>query len=143
MNIAFYVDSIAEGEQSKQIFNCLNNAVKEHKVSDASIFYNTPSPNLNTAKFGFFNSTELWAYTGLLINTTVQNAVYSLNVVNKFKPVYLFKKERDIMGLIHLTSRMPIFVASAEDEQEVYRLTGKKPKLVSLDAESLIEAANE
>lgn len=143
MNVAFYVDSIAENEQTKEIYKCLNNAIKEQKVSDASVFYNTPAFNLDAAKFGLFNSTELWSFTGLLINTTIQGAIYSLNVVNKFKPVYLFKKDRDVMGLIHLASKMPIFVTSKEDEQEVYRLTGKKPKLVSLDAESLIGAKNE
>lgn len=138
MNLAFYVESVAESEQSKQIFECLNNAIKEHKVSDASIFYNIPASNLNPAKFGLFNSTELWAFTGLLVNTTIQGAIYSLNIFNKFKPVYLFKKERDIMSLIYLASKMPIIVTSKEDEQEVYRLTGKMPKLISLDAESLI-----
>lgn len=143
MNIAFYVDSIAENEQTKQIFNCLNEAIKEQKVSDASVFYNTPAFNLDASKFGMFNSTELWAFTGLLINTTIQGAIYSLNVVNKFKPVYLFKKEQDIMALIGLASKMRIFVTNKKDEQEVYRLTGKKPKLVNLDAESLIEASNE
>lgn len=143
MNIAFYVDSLAENEQTKQIYKCLNDAIKEQKVSDASVFYNTPAFNLDAAKFGLFNSTELWSFTGLLVNTTIQGAIYSLNVVNKFKPVYLFKKDRDVMGLIHLASKMPILVTNGQDEQEVYRLTGKRPKLLNLDAESLIEANNE
>ena len=44
------------------------------------------------------------------------------------------------MGLIDIINKMPVLVTNKEDEQEVYRLTGKKPKLVELKAESLIEA---
>ena len=143
MNIAFYVDSVAENDQTKKIYECLNTAIKEEKVSDASLFFNTPAYNLDQSRFGMFNSTELWAFTGLLVNTTIRGAIYSLNITNKFKPTYLFNKDRDVMGLIYLSSKMPILATSKEDEQEVYRLTGKRPKLVNLDAESLIEANNE
>ena len=143
MNIAFYVDSVAENDKMKKIYECLNTAIKDEKVSDASLFYNTPAYNLDQARFGMFNSTELWAFTGLLINTTIPGAIYSLNITNKFKPTYLFNKDRDVMGLIHLSSKMPILVANEEDEQEVYRLTGKKPTLVNLDAESLMGILDE
>lgn len=143
MNIAFYVDSVSNDEQGKQIFNCLNESIKNESVTDASLFFNNPGPSPETSRFGLFNATELWAYTGLLINTNIQGALYSLGVVNKFKPVYLFKKERDIMGFIHLSNKMPIIVTNKKDEQEVFRITGKKPKLIDLTAESLRELYNE
>ena len=142
MNIAFYVDSISDDEQGKEIFKCLNESIKSESVTDASLFFNNPGPS-SGSNFGLFNSTELWAYTGLLINTNIQGALYSLGVVNKFKPVYLFKKERDVMGFIHLSNKMPVIVTNKKDEQEVFRITGKKPKLIDLTAESLRELYNE
>lgn len=144
MNIAFYVDTISNDDQGKQIFTCLNEAVKNETVSDASLFFNNPGPSPEASRFGLFNSTELWAYTGLLINTNLQAAFYSLGVVNKFKPVYLYnKQERDVMNFISLTSKMPVIVTNKEDEQEAFRVTGKRPKLVSLTADSLREFYNE
>jgi hypothetical protein len=143
MNIAFYIDNISNDAETNKIFECLNDSIKNEKVNDVSLFFNNPGPSPQISKFGFFNSTELWAYTGLLVNTSIQGALYSLKIVNKFKPAYLFKKDRDVMGLIYLGTKMPIFVTNKQDEQEVYRLTGKKPKLVNLEAESLIGAINE
>jgi hypothetical protein len=138
MNIAFYANDM-NSDKSEQIFNCLNETLKNEQISDASLFFNNPGPINQKTDFGIFNATELWAYTGVLINTTIQCALYSLGVVNKFKPAYLFSKDRDIMGLINIINKMPVLVTNKEDEQEVYRLTGKKPKLVELKAESLIE----
>lgn len=143
MNIAFYVDAAIDNDQTRQIFKCLNDAITNAEVEDACLFFNNPTPNLNKTKFSFFNSTEVWNFTGLLVNTSLQGAIYSMNVVNKFKPVYLFSKTKDIMNLIYISSKMPIVVTSKEDEQEVYRLTGRKPKLVNLDAESLMGILDE
>lgn len=142
MNIAFYVDSLAENEQTKQIFNCLNTAIDKEKVEDACLFYNVPAFNSNLAKFGFFNSTDLWSFTGLLINTTISGAIYSLNIVNKFKPAYLFTKKVDIMGLLYVSSKMPVFVLNEEDKKEIHRITGKTAKIIKLNSESLIEVLN-
>ena len=144
MNIAFYVNEISTDEQGKEIFSFLNKAVKSESISDASLFFNNPGPSPEQSHFGLFNSTELWTYTGLLINTNLQSAIYSLGVVNKFKPVYLFRKrERDIPTFIFLSNKMPIIVTNKEDEQEAFRVTGKRPKLVDLTVESLQEFYNE
>lgn len=144
MNIAFYVNNVNDSH-AEEIFKCLNDAVKEQKVSDASLFFNNPGPVQQKLNFGMFNSTELWAYTGMLINTNLQGAMYSLLVTNKFKPYFLFRnKERhDVPSLIYVSNKMPVLVTSEEDAREVYRLTGKKPKLASLDAESLMGVYNE
>jgi hypothetical protein len=143
MNIAFYVNNVND-DRASDIFKCLNEAIKNQKVDDASLFFNNPGPNPHVGNFGMFNSTELWAYTGMLINTHPQSAIYSLGVVNKFKPYFLFSKGRhDIMALIYLSGKMPILVTNQEDEREIYRLTGKKPKVVELNAESLKEVYNE
>ena len=138
MNIAFYVNEL-NNNKAELIFNCLNNSLQNEQISDASLFFNNPGPISQKTDFGIFNATELWSYTGLLVNTTIQCALYSLSVVNKFKPAYLFSKDGNVMGLIDIINKMPVLVTNKEDEQEVYRLTGKKPKLVELKAESLIE----
>ena len=140
MNIAFYVDNPGENDLQKKIFDCLNDAVENFKVEDASLFFENPTPFSNKAKFGIFNSTELWAYTGLLISTTLRGTMYAKNIANKFKLFHLFSSEKDIFSLIRVGNMAQIITLSKEDQQEVYRLTGKMPKLVELKAESLIEA---
>lgn len=144
MNIAFYVDSVSNDEQGKQIFSCLNDCIKNESVKDASLFFNNPGPSPEINNFGLFNSTELWAYTGLLINTNLQGAIYSLAVVNKFKPVFLFNKNGlDIMTFIHVSNKMPVITTNEKDKDEVFRITGKIPKMIDLTLENLRELYNE
>lgn len=140
MNIAFYIDSLGQNEQNQEIFNLMNEAVENDLVSDASLFYNNISFNPYDSKFGIFNSTDIWNYTGTLIATTINNAIFSSKIVNKFKLAYLYKKESNVFGLIEVMNSCPVITTNKEDYNEVYRLTGKKPlKLKKLEVKKMIE----
>jgi len=92
-------------------------------------------------KFGIFNSTELWNYTGLLVTNSVNNAFFVKSVVNKFKHIFHAQgsKEPNLMALIEVVNTTPSFVSTPEQQQEIKRLTGKALPLIELDATKIIE----
>ena len=86
MNLGFYVNSTSPSDQNNEIYEMLNAAMENHELVDASVFYNdvdyNPATNL---KFGLFNATELWSFTGVLICDTLENTHKATNIINKFK----------------------------------------------------------
>lgn len=137
--IAFYVDSLAESELNTKIFNCLNQATNNPNIDDVSLFYNNINFNSNVAKFGIFNSTDLWNYTGLLIATTVDNVNFAKKIANKFKLVYLFTKQKFNIQLMDIIKDVEVVVSSEEDQKEFFRLTGKTSNIIDFDAGKFIE----
>lgn len=140
MSIAFYVQELNNSDINKKIYNCLNDAVEHRKVNDASLFINNVNFTDNKIKFGIFNSTELWNYTGLLITTNLANAMFVKRVVNKFKHIYYAgNKEKNLMGFISIINTTLAFVSTEEQQKEVKRLTGKTLPILQLDASQIIE----
>ena len=82
MNIALQVDSIAEKED---VFNLLNSWKDEGQVDNVSLFYEDIGPCAVNPKFGVFNATDLWHFTGYLIVTSLDGVSKVLNTINKFK----------------------------------------------------------
>jgi len=135
MKIGFYVDSLADTESVNNIFNQLNKAVEDQLVEDACLFYNKIDFNPITPKFGIFNATDLWSFTGTLIATTITNVTMAKNIINKFNLNYLYDQDRDFVGLLHLPQNVLILVKNSVDEQFIYRTTGRKPVIISKDLE--------
>lgn len=140
MNLAFYIDSLGGSELNKKIFDCLNGAVKKQNVKDVSLFYNNIDYNPYESKFGQFNATDIWNYTGILIATTIKNIAFASKIVNKFQLYFLYTGENkeDLLALITTSQMVPVFCSTEAAGQEFYRLTGKKAKLLDLTADSLI-----
>ena len=134
MNIGFYVDSINANSPNDVIFKALNEAVTNHEATDASVFYNDIDFNPMETKFGMFNSTDLWAFTGVLVSTTVANTMRALKVVNKLQTMYLYNEadegHRDLLGLLQIAGRVKIITRSKQENQKVYRLTGQTSTII-------------
>lgn len=142
MKIGFYINSLAESPFSNLVFNKLNSAVGQ--VRDACLFYNDVGYNSVTPKFGVFNSTELWSFSGVLVATTPKNVLQASKIVNKFKLLYLFGEDRDFVGLIKLPKDVPVIVTNEADENYVFRTTGRKPALIpDLDINSIMGVSND
>lgn len=140
MSIAFYTQELNNSELNLKIYDCLNDAVASNKTNDTSLFINNINFMDKSTKFGIFNSTELWNYTGLLITTNINNAFFVKNIVNKFKHIfYADAKESNLMGLIEIINTTPSFVSSEEKQKEIKRLTGKTIPIINLDAAKIIE----
>ena len=146
MNIGFYIDSINADGPNSAIFKALNEAVTNHEATDASVFSNDIDFNPVETKFGMFNSTDLWAFPGVLVSITVANSMRALKVVNKLQTMYLYNEEdeghKDLLGLLQITDRVKIITRSKQADRKVYRLTGKTSTVIpDLKITKIFEAA--
>lgn len=142
MNLGFYMKSSnAEGINGK-IFMTLNEAIADKKLRDASVFFDNIDYNSMKTNFGMFNSTDVWHFTGYLVSTCLETTVKALKAVNRFTLRYLYnpKDSVDVMRLIDVSRRVEIIAANKQDQDYVYRITGKKAKLLKdFSAESFAE----
>jgi hypothetical protein len=147
MNLGFYIDRTSDTPFNKEVFNLLNDAVDRHLVTDACIFYNEVDFNPNVKKFGSFNSTDLWFFSGTLVITALNLLPLATKIVNKIKLIFLFDKSTiekgnaaHLMGLINLPKNVNIIASNKESESEYYRLTGKCiPILSKFNAENILK----
>jgi len=145
MNLGFYVNSSAD-PSAQEIYECLNKWIDGKDIDNGSLFYEDIGFNSITPKFGLFNSTDIWQFTGNLIITSYNAASSIHNVINKFKAVFLYTKqqEKNIMQIIQIYNTLPFIVKNKEDYDYIKRITGKEPKLVeSMDLEKIREVFDE
>jgi len=142
MKIGFYIDSLVADPLNTQLFQKLNEAVERADVEDATVFYNKVNFNPIQPKFGMFNATDIWHFTGLLVATTITNLLTAKNMLNKFQLCYLFDGNKDFVGLLKLPTDVPILVTNENDGAYIHRVTGRVPVRVSGDLEvsSIIQA---
>jgi hypothetical protein len=134
MKLGFYVDTNGGTPRNLEIYNFLNKEVEDNNLEDAAVFFDTVDFNPIQTKFGMFNATELWHFTGHLITTSIIGTVKAESVVNKFKVAYLFnaadKNERTIFELIRIANNHRVLVTNEVDKGEFLRLTGVSPVLM-------------
>jgi hypothetical protein len=141
MNIGFYIDSLKGEPETVDLYQSLNRLTESDEVSDVSLFYNAADFNPEQPKFGLFNSTEIWCFTGALIATSLANASLASNVINKFKLYYLYdKNDKDVFQLISLPKTVPILAKTEEDAKYIFRVSGKPVHSVVNNVEEIIGA---
>jgi len=140
MNVAFYIDQINQQERTVEIFNALNVDVESGAIDNGSVFYKEIGPSLVEPKFGMFNSTDIWHFTGTLIATSMETFLDAIKAVNKYTLAYLFYGDSiyDVFSLIGMSRTTKILTTTEEDQKEVYRLTGLKPILLESISPSAI-----
>ena len=143
MDVAFYVNQISNDEKMTDLFNRMNSDVESGAIDNGSIFYKNIGPSLVEPKFGMFNSTDIWHYTGTLIATSMDTFLDAFKAVNKYTLAYLFYKDSkyDVFSLIGMSRTTKILTTTEEDQKEVYRLTGLKPILLDNVNPSTIQRA--
>jgi hypothetical protein len=129
MNVGFFIDNLNGDQENLDIYKLLDEGVETHKLTDAALFYNNIDHNPHQGKFGQFNSTDIWFFTGKLIATTLRNLGIAHNAVNKFDLFYLFdEKDKDPLSLLGFAGSIPVIAKTKEDGKRYYRLTGIEPK---------------
>jgi len=131
MNLGFYVKTMSPEGVNEKIYSALNNAVDNNEVDDASVFYDNIDYNPTETRFGMFNSTDIWYFTGNLITTSLETTHHALQAVNKFELSYLYNMdEADVMPLIGVSKDVNVITDSSDAQKYFYRVTGVKPKLL-------------
>ena len=145
MNLGFYVDSQQQTETTNKIYNTLNTFVESKKVDNVSLFYNDIDFNPIQPKFGCFNSTDIWYFTGNLVITAIKNALAIGKVINKFKPFFLYDSEKGSpLEMIAISAKMPILVTNEEDAKYIKRSTGANATILpDGNVENIVEVLNE
>jgi hypothetical protein len=134
INLGIYIDTLANTEQLELVANCLNGAVENNSIKDASLFYDDIGHNPFNIKCGIFNSTDLWNFSGELITTSINNTQNAVNIVNNISLYYYhgFEEKINVIELLYvLQNKIEIICNSEEGYKEIYRLTGKKPLGIS------------
>lgn len=143
MNVAFYINQINQDEKTVNMFNAMNEDIESGAISNGSVFYKEIGQTSVDAKFGMFNSTDIWYYTGTLIATSMETFFDAIKAVNKYSLAYLFygDQKHDVFSLIGMSRATKILTTTEEDQKEVYRLTGLKPVLLENVNPSTIQKA--
>lgn len=143
MNIAFYINQINQDEKTVEIFNALNTDIESGAIDNGSVFYKEIGPSAVEPKFGMFNSTDIWHFTGTLIATSMETFLDAIKAVNKYTLAYLFygDNKHDVFSLIGMSRTTKILTTTEEDQREVYRLTGLKPILLESVSPSAVQRA--
>jgi hypothetical protein len=140
MNLAFYVNELNNNDMNVKIYECLNEAIEKDVVKDASLFINNVNFMDKPIKFGVFNATELWNYSGLLVVSDVSNAYFTNRVVNNFKPIFMFDgNKNNLLALIDMLNLLDSFVTTEEHQKEIFRITGKTLPVIELKAKNILE----
>ena len=137
MNVGIYFNNTHESEPLIKALQSLNEGVSEGSLEDASIFYDNCGPNSIPAKCGFFDSVDIWHFTGNLITTSIETTKKALNIVNKFDTIFYYGwfDERDPLELIKIANDDNIRVVcnSQSSKNQFVRLTGKDPSGIVQD----------
>jgi hypothetical protein len=145
MNLGFFIDSPSQSSAT-EIYESLNKWIESGQIDNGSVFYNDIGFIPVSPKFGLFNSTDIWQFTGDLIITSYRAASSIGNIINKFKAAFLYTKqeEKNIMQIIHICNTLPFIVSNQEDYDYIKRITGKDPILIdSMDLDKIKEVFNE
>ena len=70
MNLGIYVDTIQKSPETFCIIDQLNKGMESGRLDDASLFFDAVGFNDLPMKFGMFNATAMWAFTGTLLTTS-------------------------------------------------------------------------
>lgn len=145
MNLGFYVENNGGSPENTEIYNFLNQQIKDRKVSDASVFFNSVNFNPVKPEFGMFDGADVWNFTGTLIATSLNNAIRAHKTVNKSKVAYMYNgQKQNVFQLAGVANIMPVIVRNEADKKEFYRVTGKEPILMeTLDVDKFREIHNE
>jgi hypothetical protein len=127
MNLGIYIDSLNNHDKLQHIEKLINDSTKD--LDDASIFFNGIGPVPFVINCGIFNSTDLWNFHGSLVTTSLDNTFMACGIVNNIEIFYYYNWEEDknTLKLIQLLNKnIKVICRNQEDEENLFRLTGKK-----------------
>lgn len=143
-NLAFYVPMTSKNIVNDKIFTCLNKGLESGVLADASLFFDDVDKNNTPAKFGQFNSTELWNFTGVLVVSTPKCFLTAEKVVNKFKILYLYTGEGFNLDLVKISNKCKVICFDQASAEKFRRILNKEAIIISEDstAKDIIGVAN-
>lgn len=142
MNLGVYVPSLGDHDLLREINHAISHNIKNHKLSDASIFYDNVAFQPFNFNCGLFNSTDLWNFNGKLITTSLATCVTTTKIVNKIDIFYYYGFEKNVgpLQLIFLQKEGVKFIARSQDSyDDLYRKTANSAINISYNFTELLD----
>jgi hypothetical protein len=147
MNLGIYIDTLSETKLLDGVSQCINNAIDNNLVKDASIFYDDIGFNPFNIKCGMFNSTDLWNFSGDLIATSLVTLHNAHNIVNNIDLFYYYGVEQNfaIIDFLYLIQKcnIKIICNTEDDAKEIYRISGITPIGIGNNFQNLLSIIKE
>ena len=120
----------------------INNARQEGILKDASIFFDDIGPVDIRVNAGFFNSTDIWNFTGDLLVFSLDCLEKSLSYVNNFNLFYCYGLEPyNTLNMIRILQQnnIPTIAAHEYAASQFKRLTGKPPISINQNISGVVQ----
>jgi|TARA_R100000482_G_scaffold124638_2_gene78208 hypothetical protein len=130
MHIGFYLPTLGSSEFNIKLFNKLNEIVDSQEYDDVCVFYDDLNYNPINPKFGVFNSSELWSFTGVLFISSFDMIPQVKSTINKFKSVVLYDGTKNLLDILSGIQEFEVVTQNEEDYGYIKRVTGKETHLM-------------
>jgi len=142
MNLGIYVPSLGPTDLNNVLFTKLNQYVDENTFDDISLFYDDINFCPIEAKFGLFNTHNLWNFTGTLFCFSLDIVPKLQNTVNKFKTVLIYDNRKNIFNILKAMENYDVMAVNEDHAKYLGRVTGKKVNILeSFDFSKAAELA--
>lgn len=130
MHIGIYVPSLGSSKLHEQLFNKLNELVDSQQFDDVSVFYDDIDFISVQPRFGIFNSTELWNFTGTLFLSSLDMIPQIKATINKFKSVVMYDGSTDLLKVLSGINEYEVLTYTQEQSDYLKRVSGKETHLM-------------
>ena len=130
VNLGIYIKDLSQQQCIAAVAAEIENAKQEGILKDASIFFDDIGPVNIRVNAGFFNSTDIWNFTGDLLVFSLDCLEKSLSYVNNFNLFYCYGLEPyNTLNMIRILQKhnIPTIAAHEYAAGQFTRLTGKPP----------------
>lgn len=142
INLGIYMKDLSQKDCMAAISQEIDNARKSGELKDASIFFDDIGPVNIRVNAGFFNSTDIWNFTGDLVVFSLECLEKSLNYVNNFRLFYCYGVEPyNTLNMIRTLQKnnIPTIAAHEHAANQFKRLTNTSPIGVSDNLSGIVQ----
>lgn len=142
INLGVYIKDLSQQDCMAAVSQEIDNARKEGMIKDASIFFDDIGPVNVRVNAGFFNSTDIWNFTGDLVVFSLECLEKSLSYVNNFNLFFCYGVEPyNTLSMIRILQKhnIPTIAAHEHAAGQFIRLTGKSPIGVSDNLSGIVQ----
>lgn len=139
MNIGIILPDLSIGQLAFEAINQVNMEIWNGSKYDYTIFFENISPQCVQPMCGVMNISEIWGFNGLLVSTTLDNTIYSLQLrANVQRAFYLWDLEwlRDKKNYLQNLSilrhpKLALVTKNKETAQELERYSNREANFIS------------
>lgn len=139
MNIGIILPNLEMNQLAYETITGINQEILNGSNHDYRIFFENLSVQCVTPLCSIMNLAEIWAFSGLLISTTLDNTIFSLKLsTNVIKAFYIWdlewiRKEKNYLHNLSILRNPNLLLISRSQDAaiELERYSNRPPNIVS------------